>query len=137
MLAGPVRLLVALTVVMVLALTAGATDARASVAVGIGKVATLVAGGGAVDVEVEVACSPSHQVLEAFVYVVQDGQQSQFAGIPVRCTGQPRTYIARVQAYPDQLFHTGDAYASAYVLTQDRATGKTESGGAAGTISIR
>jgi hypothetical protein len=46
--------------------------------------ATLVEGGAAVLVDVTVRCAGGSDVLEAFVYVTQDGQQSQFVPIPVR-----------------------------------------------------
>ena len=88
-------------------------------------------------VTVEVACSPDREVLEAFIHVVQDGYQSQFGGIPVRCTGRARTYLVTVRALADQPFHTGEAHASAYVLVYDRATGAMEPGGATRTIEIR
>ena len=89
----------------------------ATVTAEIGKKATLVDGGAAVIVEVSVACSPGSEVLEAFVYVVQDDNTSQFAGIPVVCDGTLHTYTVRVRAL-DFVFRKGKARASAYILLE-------------------
>ena len=137
MLRARLGLLALLVSVLALGVSGGTAIARGGVTVELGQRATLIEGGQAVVVEVEASCSPGSQVLEAFVYVVQDGYQSQFAGIPLRCTDQSRTYLVAVRAFPDQPFHAGEAYASTYVLVQDRATGWTESGGANRTIEIR
>ena len=111
-------------------------DARGSVTVDIGKYAALVDAGQAVEIEVEVSCTASYKPLEAFVYVVQDGYTSQFAGIPVRCTNHVQKYVVVVRAFPDSPFHAGEAYASAYLLVQS-PTGATVSGGDAHPIEIR
>jgi hypothetical protein len=82
--------------------------------------ATLVENGAAVVVNVTVSCAGGSDVLEAFVYVTQDGQQSPFAGIPVRCGGKARTYAVRVPAPEGTLFHTGTASASGFVLVDKK-----------------
>jgi hypothetical protein len=78
--------------------------------------ATLVDAGAGVLVRVTVSCAGGSDVLEAFVYVTQDGQQSRFTPIPVRCGGPARTYTVRVPAPEGTVFHVGTASASGYVL---------------------
>ena len=78
--------------------------------------ATLVDAGAGVLVTVTVSCAGGSDVLEAFVYVTQDGQQSRFTPIPVRCGGPARTYTVRVPAPEGTVFHVGTASASGYVL---------------------
>jgi hypothetical protein len=82
--------------------------------------ATLVEGGGAVVVSVTVSCAGGSDVLEAFVYVTQDGQQSAFTPVPVRCGGKTRTYAVQVAAPEGVLFHTGTASASGFVLVDKK-----------------
>ncbi len=90
--------------------------------------AKLIKGGQAVLVEVQVTCPQGKDVLEAHISVSQDDSATYgFSGIPVKCTGKPHTYRTIVTAQQGQ-FHTGTAYASAYVLLYDPATGTTESG---------
>lgn len=78
--------------------------------------ASLKDGGAAVVVDVTVSCAGGSDVLEAFVYVTQDGQQSRSVPIPVRCGGRARTYSVRVPAPEGTMFHAGAASASGYVL---------------------
>ena len=79
--------------------------------------ATLVDAGAGVLVRVTVSCAGGSNVLEAFVYVTQDGQQSwPYTPIPVRCGGPARTYTVRVPAPEGTVFHVGTASASGYVL---------------------
>jgi hypothetical protein len=122
---------------LALGLLIGAASALESVIVELGKRAELIADGQAVEVEVEVTCALGWEVLEAFGYVVQDGNQSQFAGIPVKCKNKLREYVIRVSAFPESPFHQGEAIASAFVLLIDPATGTTESDGDTRTIEIR
>ena len=114
----------------------GAKDLHVSATVA--PTATLVGTGQAVDLTVGVACGPGRaQVLEAFVYVTQDGNQSQFAPIRgIRCTNKTRWYTVRVQALDFQ-FHRGTANVSGYVLVTDPKTGGTASTSPTGTITIR
>jgi hypothetical protein len=124
-------------VALVLGLLIGGASALESVIVEIGKKATLIGDGQAVEVEVEVTCARGREVLEAFVYVVQDSNQSQFAGIPVKCNNKPRESIITVSAFPESSFHQGEAVATAYILLIDPATGTTEADGDTRTIDIR
>lgn len=82
--------------------------------------ATLVDNGAAVLVSVTISCAGGSDVLEAFVYVTQDAQQSPFTPIPVRCGGHARTYTVRVPAPEGTLFHVGTASASGYVLVDKK-----------------
>jgi hypothetical protein len=101
----------------VLALVAPASAAPPGpVQASIAPEATLVENGAAVIVSVTVSCAGGSDVLEAFVYITQNGQQSPFAGIPVRCGGKVRTYSVRVPAPEGTLFHAGAASASGFVL---------------------
>ena len=109
---------------------AGARPVEASIA----PEATLVDGGAAVLVDVTVSCAGGSDVLEAFVYVTQDGQQSPFAAIPVRCGGT-RTYTVRVPAPSGATFHAGTASASGYVLVDKKGTTSSTSPGQTLTIS--
>jgi len=84
--------------------------------------ATLVDDGRAVLVSVTVSCAGGSDVLEAFVYVTQDGQQSPFTPISIRCGGQSRTYTVRVPAPEGTTFHAGTASASGYVLVDKKGT---------------
>ena len=109
-----VAFLVALAFAPLAAPVAGAPPGpvRASIA----PEASLIDGGAAVLVDVTVSCAGGSDVLEAFVYVTQDGQQSRFVPIPVRCGGRARTYTLRVPAPEGTTFHAGTASASGYVL---------------------
>ena len=95
------------------------------------KKATLVDDGQAVLVTVTVTCPSGGELLEAFVYVVQDSNTSQFAGLPVVCDGTAQTVTVRVAAL-ETPFHTGKARVSGYVLL---TTGESISFGA--RIKIR
>jgi hypothetical protein len=107
------------------------------VAVSIKPRATLVADG-AVSAVVVVSCDRGDQVLEAHLSVSQDDQTiSGQAGIPVRCDGKSRKYPVTVSPL-EGAFHTGNAFASAFVLTcADPMCGTTEQGQAARTIRVR
>jgi hypothetical protein len=138
----PVRfriVLLLLTAALAFGQTLSIAYARESVTVKIYPQATLVAEGQAVEVTVKVACDlSSGEVLEAFVYVVQDGNQSNFAAIPVVCDGRQHESLIRVAMFPDGLaFHRGTAIASAFVLLLDPVTGGTVSGDDTRTVKIR
>ena len=70
--ARSLRILAVMCGVLVVLLTPPAA-AQATLAVEISKKATLLDGGQAVDVQVTVMCSAGEVVLEAFVYVTQEG----------------------------------------------------------------
>lgn len=97
--------------------------------------ATLVDDGAGVLVGVAVSCAGGSGVLEAFVYVTQDGQQSVFTPIPVRCGGRARTYTVRVPAPEGTAFHAGTASASGYVLVDKKGSVTSASPGQTLTIA--
>ena len=97
--------------------------------------ATLADNGDAVLVNVTVRCAGGSDVLEAFVYVTQEGNQSPFTPIGVRCGGKARTYAVSVTAPPDIDFHAGAASASAFVLVDKHGDVSSTSPGAAITIA--
>jgi hypothetical protein len=130
------RLLTVLAAALGLAL-AGSVVVQAAVTVSIGPNAKL-APNGAVRVIVMVSCDPGAVVLEAHVSVSQDNQAiAGQTGIPVQCDGTSRRY--RVMVTPlEGDFHTGDAFASAFVLTcPDASCETTEQGQDARTITIQ
>ena len=110
-----------LTAVVLATSAAPAVGARPGpVQASIAPQAMLVEGGDAVLVGVTVRCAGGSDVLEAFVYVSQDGQQSAFVPIPVRCGGRARTYVVRVPAPEGFAFHAGTASASGFVLVDKK-----------------
>jgi hypothetical protein len=127
---------------LILAVTTMLADpasAQQRLSVNIGQTATLVDGGQAVELRVKTVCAiEGVQVLEAFVYVTQNGNTSQFAPIAVSCGDVPRPQksIVRIPAL-EFLFQEGGANASAYVLVYDPVTGVDYSTGATGIIRIR
>lgn len=82
--------------------------------------ATIVEGGAAVLVTLTVRCAGGSDVLEAFVYVSQEGQQSPFTPIQVRCGGKARTYVVRVPAPEGTTFQAGTAQASGFILVEKK-----------------
>ena len=108
-------LLVVVTLALALAPATARSAPRSAFAAEIEKKATLVEGGAAVLVRIAVTCPAGSEVLESFVYVVQDGNTSNFAPVPVACDSTSRTYTVRVNA-TDFRFERGKARASGYVL---------------------
>jgi hypothetical protein len=134
------RQFISLLVVTLMSLTMGlpVTQAQESITVKIGKPARLVKGGQAVDLRVKVTCPSSHEVLEAFAYVVQNGNESNFAFMPLICDGRPRQYAVRATVFPDSpRFRRGDATATVFILLLNPSTGETESGQASQPIQLR
>lgn len=127
---------IALSLAAILAVPAApAAAARPGpVQAAIASEASLIEGGAAISIEVSVKCAGGSNVLEAFVYVTQDEQQSQFVSIPVRCGGQARTYVVRVPAPEGTLFHAGSATASGYVLVEKK--GNVTSASPSQTLTI-
>ena len=116
---------------------AGAADAAGGVTAEIRKRAALVEQGQAVALKIRAACPTGAEVLEAFAYVTQDGQQSNVAAIPLTCTGKVRQYRVRAARAPDSpAFRRGSAQASAYLLVSDPQTG-TSSVSPARPIKVR
>ncbi len=129
---------VLVTVVVVAAMVApSAVSAEGKVVADLAESATLVGAGEAADIEVTVTCPKRHDVLEAFVYITQDGYTSQFAGIGIKkCKGKPVTYTVRVRAFEDTPFHRGGASASSYVVVYSADGSETISGGEFQPITI-
>jgi hypothetical protein len=89
--------------------------AQEALSIQIDKKAALVDGGLAVEVHGTVTCPAGAEVLEAFLYVVQNGNQSQFASLQPVCDGtsQPFTVLAQAVGF---VFHRGKAQVSGYLL---------------------
>lgn len=124
--------------VIVLATSMWAPPASAEevVIADVAPTATLVGAGESADIQVTVTCPKRLDVLEAFVYITQDGYTSQFAGIGIRkCKGKPVTYTLRVHSL-EQPFHPGEASASSYVLVYNQDQTDTISGGEFQPITI-
>jgi len=122
--ARSLRILVVLVGVLVVLLAPRAA-AQETLAFEIGKKATLVDGGQAVDVQATVTCPAGGVVLEAFLYVTQKGNQSQFAFFQPVCDGTPHPFTVRAQAL-DFVFQPGKAGVSGYLLlTTGEATSPT------------
>jgi Family of unknown function (DUF6299) len=93
---------------------------------------------GAVEVSVAYRCDPGLEPLEAHISLSQDDQTiSGQSGLgSIICDGT--THVNRVTVRPTQgRFHKGDAYASAFLLLYDPATGGTVSVSHAETIVVR
>jgi hypothetical protein len=128
--------------IAILAITtvfAGPALAKQSLSVDIGKTATLVDGGRAVELKIKTVCAmQGFEVLEAFVYVTQNGNTSQFAPIPVSCSDIPRPQKSTVTVLAlDFLFQEGEANASAFILLIDPTRGDTFSTSPTQVIQIR
>lgn len=130
-------LLVLVAVASMSALSADRVGAHEAVTADLAPTATMVTGGEAADIRVIVTCPKKHDVLEAFVYISQDGHTSQFSGIGIsKCKGKPITYTVRVRAIEDTPFHPGEASASGYVLVSTPDGSGTISGGDFQAITI-
>jgi hypothetical protein len=112
--ARPLRILVVLIGLGALLLGPRAA-AQETLVVEIAPTARLIQGGKAVVVQVTVTCPTGAEVLEAFLYVTQDGNQGQFASFQPICDDTPHTFTVRAQADGFR-FHVGEAQVSAFVL---------------------
>ena len=95
--------------------------AQETLAVEIAPTARLIQGGKAVVVQVTVTCPTGAEVLEAFLYVNQDGNQGQFASFQPVCDDAPHTFMVRAQAVGFR-YHVGEARVSGYVLLTSGAS---------------
>jgi len=118
--ARPLRILVVLIGLGALLLGPRAA-AQEALVVEIAPTARLIQGGKAVVVQVTVTCPPGAEVLEAFLYVTQDGNQGQFASFQPICDDTPHTFTVRAQADGFR-FHVGEATVSAFVLVTSGAS---------------
>jgi hypothetical protein len=118
--ARSLRILIVLIGLGVLGLAPPAA-AQESLAVEIAPTARLLQGGKAVLVQVTVTCPTGADVLEAFLYVNQDGNQGNFAPSQPICDDAPHTFMVRAQA-ANFRYHVGEAQVSAYVLLSSGAS---------------
>lgn len=119
--------------------SSGTVRATAALTVTIRDMAHLVDGGESVRLMVDVTCEHGLNVLEAFVYMSQDGYTSRFAPLSLRCraaTSVPDVVMVS-RGFDSPFFHRGEAWASAYVLLLDPATGTTQSGGDGRFLTVR
>ena len=105
--AKPLRILVVLIGLGALLLAPRAA-AQQTLVVEIAPTARLIQGGKAV-------------VVQAFLYVTQDGNQGQFASLQPICDDTPHTFTVRAQADGFR-FHVGEAQVSAFVLLTSGAS---------------
>jgi hypothetical protein len=100
--------------------------AQENLAVEIAPTARLIQGGKAVVVQVTATCPTHTEVVEAFLYVNQDGNQGEFAFFQPICDGTPHTFMVRAQAVGFR-YHVGEATVSGYVLlTSGASTSPTQ-----------
>ena len=100
--------------------------AQEILAVEIAPTARLIQGGKAVVAQVTVTCPTGAEVLEAFLYVNQDGNQGEFAFFQPICDGTPHTFTVPAQAVGFR-YHVGEATVSGYVLlTSGASTSPTQ-----------
>ena len=130
--ARPLRILVVLIGLGALLLAPRAA-AQETLAVEIAPTARLVQGGKAVAVQLTVTCPTGAEVLEAFLYVNQDGNQGQFASLQPICDGSPHPFTVLAQPM-DFRYHAGPAQVSAFVLL---TSGASTSPGQAVTLQHR
>jgi hypothetical protein len=114
------RILVVLLGLGALLLARPAT-AQETLAVEIAPTARLIQGGKAVVVQVTVNCPAGAEVLEAFLYVNQDGNQGEFTFFQPICDGTPHTFTVRAHAVGFR-YHVGEAAVSGYVLLTSGAS---------------
>ena len=118
--ARPLRILVVLIGLGALLLGPRAA-AQEALAVEIAPTARLLQGGKAVAVQVTMTCPTGAEVLEAFLYVNQDGNQGQFASFQPICDDTPHTFVVRAQANGFR-YHVGEATVSAFMLLTSGAS---------------
>jgi hypothetical protein len=116
----PLRIVVVLIGLGALVLAPRAA-AQETPVVEIAPTARLLQGGKAVLVQVTVTCPTGAEVLEAFLYVNQDGNQGQLASFQPICDDTPHTFTVRARADGFR-YHVGEAQVSAYVLLTSGAS---------------
>jgi hypothetical protein len=114
--ARSVRTLAALIGVLAVLLMPQAV-AQETVAIEVARKATLLDGGGqVVELQVTVTCPVGAEVLEAFLYVTQDSNQSPFAFFQPVCDGFAHTFPVQIQAAAGFVFQQGRVQVSGYLL---------------------
>jgi hypothetical protein len=99
--------------------------------------ATISADGLQAVVRVRVRCPAEPPVLEAFLYVTQVGNESQFAGLNLTCDGRWHRMAVSVSAFEEAPLHPGRARATAFVLLCDEAGAVCLSGEDSRNIHLR
>jgi hypothetical protein len=129
-------LLGALVSVLALLVAAG-VKAQTTATATIQPDGVIIDGGGAALVFVVVECTldPGDELLEGFVSLSQEAT-SGMGGLNPTCDGKPHRNVVRVQAL-DGNFHSGDAFASAFLLFLDPETGATVQAQDSRTITLR
>ena len=130
---------IVLAMLAVAAVAPAATVAKAPGAlyVDVKSQATIIEGGSAALLRVRASCPVGYEVLEGFVYIVQDGSESQWAGIPLTCDGKQHRFVLRVSAFDESPFHAGDARATAFLLVIDPDTQATLDAGDSQALKLR
>jgi hypothetical protein len=88
-------------------------------------------------VTVRVRCPIEPPVLEAFLYVTQEGNESQFAGLNLTCDGRWHRMAVSVDAFEEAPLHAGRANATAFILLCDETTGECIDGQDSRRIFLR
>ena len=88
-------------------------------------------------VRVRYVCPSGWTVLEAFLYITQDGNTSQFEGFSPTCDGRKHWATLTVDAFEETPFHRGTANATAYLLLEVPGGSDTASAGDTGVIHLR
>jgi hypothetical protein len=115
--------LLALSMAWVPAASAAAPSPRVQFATG--AIARFL-GGADPKIQAGGRCSPGSIVLEAFVYLTQDGYTTESAYPPLTCDGRFHGGIVLIPL-ADVPFHEGAASATGYALVEDPDTGETAS----------
>jgi hypothetical protein len=98
-----------------------AVSAPDKVSVHIRRNATISDDGLHVVIKVRVRCPEEPPLLEAFAYLNQQGNESQFGGLNPTCDGRWHRMPVSVDSFEEAPFHPGRARATAFVLLCDEA----------------
>ena len=114
-------LLLAAVLPLLAVMPASAAPTQA-ITVSVESIAVASADGTSLTVRLTVSCPANYTVLEAFLYVVQGGQQSNFVGIPLSCRPHGRQYTLTVPALGGLTWSAGEASLSGYILLERKST---------------
>jgi hypothetical protein len=112
-------------------------SAPSKLSVHIRRNATISADGLHVVVSVRIRCPAQPPVLEAFAYVTQEGNESDFGGLSPTCDGRWHRMAVSVNAFEDAPLHPGRARATAFVLLCDETSGDCVTGEDSRRIRLR
>jgi hypothetical protein len=116
------------------AATASMEAVATDVPVRLSPAGRILQGGELARVRLRTTCPSGWEPLEAFAYLTQDGNTSQFGSFTPVCDGLARTYTVDVAAM-DVAFHPGESTGTAYVLLMG-PNGQTRSGGDTRTVTL-